>query len=180
MTSGSSVTGAIVWFTGLPSSGKSHLARRVQARLDQDHISSCILDGDRVRAVLRPAPGYSAAARADFYLTLGGLAVELALQGLIVLVPATANRRLYRDQIRQRTTRFIEVWLTAPLEECRLRDPKGLYAHFAGGEVHGLPGEDLVYEAPEHPEVSARGGEDHEALLQILQRLKSSGISSQV
>lgn len=180
MASGASVTGAIVWFTGLPSSGKSHLARRVQAQLDQEQISSCMLDGDRVRAVLQPPPGYSATARDDFYLTLGGLAVELALQGLIVLVPATANLRLYRDQIRERITRFIEVWLTTPLEECRLRDEKGLYAHFASGQVHGVPGEDLVYEAPEHPEVRARGGEDHEALDQILQRLKSSAISSQV
>jgi adenylylsulfate kinase len=180
MTSGASVTGAIVWFTGLPSSGKSHLARRVQARLDLEHVNSCTLDGDRVRAVLRPPPGYSDAARDDFYLTLGGLAVELALQGLVVLVPATANRRLYRDQIRERSTRFIEVWMTAPLDECRIRDAKGLYARFADGQMHGLPGEDLVYEAPPFPEVSARGGDDDEALLQILHRLKSSAISPQV
>jgi adenylylsulfate kinase len=173
-------TGAIVWFTGLPSSGKSHLARRVQARLDHEPIAACTLDGDRVRAVLRPPPGYSAAARDDFYLTLGALALELAQQGLVVLVPATANRRLYRDRIRERSARFIEVWMTAPLTECRLRDEKGLYAHFAGGQVKGLPGEDLVYEAPESPEVTARGGEDDEALLEILRQLKPSAISPQV
>jgi adenylylsulfate kinase len=173
-------TGAIVWFTGLPSSGKSHLARRVQARLEHEPVHACTLDGDRVRAVLRPPPGYSAAARDDFYLTLGGLALELAQQGLVVLVPATANRRLYRDQIRERSTRFIEVWMAASLTECRLRDAKGLYAHFAGGQVHGLPGEDLIYESPESPEVTARGGEDDDALLQILHRLKSSAISPQL
>ena len=163
--------GAVVWFTGLPSSGKSHLARRVRARLDHDGKACCILDGDRVRELLRPTPGYSPSERDAFYQTLGGLAVELAEQGLIVLVPATANRRAYRDQIRARTSHFIEVWMTAPLDECRVRDAKGLYAHFSDGELHGLPGEDLVYEAPELAEVTARGGEDDEALHRILQCL---------
>jgi adenylylsulfate kinase len=168
------VKGAIVWFTGLPSSGKSCLARLVRAELDHEGKACCTLDGDRIRELLRPRPGYSTQDRDAFYQTLGGLAVELAEQGLIVLVPATAYRRAYRDQIRARTQRFIEVWLTASLDECRARDDKGLYAHFSGGEVRGLPGEDLVYEAPEFPEVSAHGGEDEEALLRILQCLNQA------
>jgi adenylylsulfate kinase len=165
------MSGAVVWLTGLPSSGKSHLARRIRAQLDQDGRACCILDGDRVRELLRPKPGYSPAERDAFYETLGGLAVELAEQGLIVLVPATANRRAYRDQIRARTSHFIEVWLTASLEECRARDAKGLYAQFSSGEVHGIPGQDLTYEAPERAEVRAHGGEDDAAMLRILQWL---------
>jgi adenylylsulfate kinase len=165
------VSGAVVWFTGLPSSGKSHLARRIRAQLDQDGRACCILDSDRIRELLRPKPGYSPAERDAFYQTLGGLAVELAEQGLIVLVPATANRRAYRDQVRARTNHFIEVWMTAPLDECRVRDAKGLYAQFSGGDVQGLPGEDLVYEAPERAEISALGGEDDAAMQRILQCL---------
>src|SRR3954469_17831002 len=83
---GVTMTGAIVWFTGLPSSGKSRLARRVQARLALERRPCCLLDGDRVRSLLHPQPGYSSAERDDFYLTLGGLALELAQQGLVVLV----------------------------------------------------------------------------------------------
>jgi len=162
------VTGGVIWFTGLPSSGKSYLARRVRSRLELEGKACCVLDGDRVRELLRPKPGYAPSERDAFYETLGALAVELAEQGLIVLVPATANRRAYRDRIRARAPHFIEVWMTASLEECRLRDAKGLYAHLAEGEIRGLPGEDLVYEAPEHAEVTARGGEDDEALLKIL------------
>ena len=169
--------GALIWFTGLPSSGKSCLARRVRARLDHAKKPCCILDGDRVRELLRPTPGYSDAERDAFYQTLGNLAVELAEQGLIVLVPATANRRVYRDRVRARFGRFIEVWMTPGIDECRERDAKGLYAHFAGGVVHGLPGEDSAYEAPERAEVAARGGEDDEAVSKILRRLKGANMA---
>ena len=166
------MNGAIVWLTGLPSSGKSHLARRIRARLDHEHRSCCTLDGDTVRKLLRPSPGYTLAERDDFYFTLGGLAVELSQQGLVVLVPATANRRLYRDRIRVLSTRFIEVWVTTPIEVCRARDDKGLYARFGEGALLGIPGEDQPYEAPEFPEVRAKGGEDDEALLQVLRLLR--------
>ena len=165
------MTVAIVWFTGLPSSGKSHLARRVQTRLARERLPCCLLDGDRVRTLLHPQPGYSSTERDDFYLTLGGLALELAQQGLVVLVPATANRRQYRDRIRAQAPRFIEVWMTATLDECRLRDAKQLYAQFAGGQLSGIPGEDAIYEAPEFAEISASGGEDDDALLRIVHAL---------
>jgi adenylylsulfate kinase len=162
------MTGVIVWFTGLPSSGKSRLARRVQARLTGECKPCCLLDGDRVRSLLHPQPGYSSAERDDFYLTLGGLALELAQQGLIVLVSATANRKEYRDRVRAQAPRFIEVWMTASLDECRVRDAKRLYAQFAGGQIRGVPGEDAIYEAPEFAEVTANGGDDDDALQRIV------------
>jgi len=168
------MAGVIVWFTGLPSSGKSRLARRVQARLASDGKPCCVLDGDRVRGLLYPRPGYSSAERDDFYRTLGGLALELAQQGMIVLVPATANLREYRDRVRAQAARFIEVWMTASLDECRLRDAKRLYAQFASGQVQGIPGEDAVYEAPEFAEVTAEGGDDDRALSQIVKALARS------
>ncbi|HEY0469674.1 MAG TPA: adenylyl-sulfate kinase, partial [Polyangiaceae bacterium] len=131
------------------------------------------------RDLLRPRPGYSNAERDDFYLTLGGLALELAQQGLIVLVPATANRKLYRDRIRAQAPHFIEVWMTATLDECRLRDAKRLYAQFAGGQVQGVPGEDTIYEPPEFPEVTATGGDDDEALRRIVQSLLTAQRAAQ-
>jgi adenylylsulfate kinase len=172
------MNGVIVWFTGLPSSGKSRLAGRVQARLALERIPCCMLDGDRVRDLLHPRPGYSDAERDDFYLTLGGLALELAQQGLVVLVPATANRKEYRDRIRARAPRFIEVWMSATLDECRLRDAKRLYAQFAGGQARGVPGEDAIYEPPEFAEITANGGDDQAALLRIVQSLQAPNHAS--
>ncbi len=162
------MNGIVIWFTGLPSSGKSRLAARAQAELCRSGRACCTLDGDRIREILQPKPGYSPAARDDFYSTLSGLAAELARQGLVVLVPATANLRRYRAQARAAAPRFAEVWLNAKVEECRRRDAKGLYAAYRAGTVHGLPGEDVIFEEPESPDIQARGGEDALALREIL------------
>lgn len=167
-----------MWFTGLPSSGKSRLAQRVQAHLVREGSPCCLLDGDRVRGLLHPRPGYSSSERDDFYLTLGEFALELAEQGLIVLVAATAHRRQYRDRIRARAQRFVEVWMTASLEECRARDAKQLYARFLAGEVRDLPGEDERYEVTEVPEITASGGDDDAALVQIVQILTAQNQAS--
>jgi adenylylsulfate kinase len=166
--------GAVVWLTGLPSSGKSTLAARLSAELRAERLPSAVLDGDEVRAALVPAMGYTGAARDAFYATLANLAALLARQGTIAIVAATANRRAWRERARSLCPRFVEVYLEVPLDECRRRDAKGLYARAAQGSAHGVPGADTAYEAPLAPEVVARGGEDADALQRILRRLHAT------
>ncbi len=161
--------GVLVWITGLPSSGKSTFAGRVRALLETRGRSAVVLDGDEVRAALVPKPGYDDAARDAFYATLAGLAALLVRQGAIVLVPATANRRAYRDRARGLVSRFIEVWIDVPLEETERRDAKGLYAAARRSQNAGnLPGAGAPYEAPLAPDVVARGGHDDAAATQLV------------
>lgn len=164
------MTGTVVWFTGLPSSGKSSLASEVRSRLLTAGTTACLLDGDVVRRILGPTLGYSVEERERFYAVLAELAAELARQGLIVLVPATAHRRDFRERARALAPRFIEVWVATPLAECQRRDDKGLYAAAAQGPSD-LPGVGRDYENPEHPEVTARGGHDASAVEAIAQLL---------
>lgn len=161
--------GVVVWFTGLPASGKSTLARLVRDRLDALAAGTCcLLDGDEVRASLVPAPGYDPPARDAFYATLARLAALLARQGFVVLVPATANRRAYRDEARARAPRFVEVFVDVPESERVRRDPKGLYAQAAQGGAPDLPGVGAGYEAPVTPDVVAGGGDDEAAAAAII------------
>jgi adenylylsulfate kinase len=160
------MTGVVVWLTGLPSSGKSTLARAVRDRLLGQGTSPCILDGDVLRAIIAPTLGYSEEERSQFYATLARLAAELAQQGLVVLVPATAHLKEYRQMARQLAPRFIEVWVTTPLRECQARDPKGLYAAATAAGL--LPGVNVRYEEPDHAELLANGGEDLEAIERML------------
>ncbi len=158
------MTGAVVWVTGLPSSGKSTFARRLRDRLRARGVAAALLDGDAVRAALVPPPGYDPEARAAFYETLGNLALALASDGLAVVVAATAHRRAFRDRVRARAPRFVEVLVDVPPDVCAARDPKGLWARARAGEAPELPGAALGYERPLAPEVVARGGEDDAAV----------------
>jgi adenylylsulfate kinase len=159
--------GRVVWITGLPSAGKSTLAVSLNERLRAANVACCLLDGDTVRDALIPRPGYDDASRDHFYETLARLAALLARQGLLVLVAATAHRRAYRDRARALTGRFLEVWVDVPLEECRGRDAKGLYAAHTEGRLSTLPGGAAAYEPPLNPDLVAHGGADAEALTRL-------------
>lgn len=160
--------GVVVWFTGLPSSGKTTLARAVQDELHARGIPCCLLDSDEVREALTPRPGYEAAGRDAFYATLGSLAALLARQGLAALVSATAHRRAYRDNARAVAPRFIEVYVDTPLAECERRDPKGLYRRARSGELSSVPGVQVAYEAPVTPAVVASGGSSETAVVAVV------------
>ncbi|HLV65065.1 MAG TPA: adenylyl-sulfate kinase [Polyangiaceae bacterium] len=166
--------GVVVWITGLPSSGKSTFAAHLREQLVTLGIASCLLDSDEVRGALVPAPGYDEVGRDHFYDTLGRLAAMLESQGLVVVVPATAHRRAYRDRARRRAERWLEVFLDVPAEECRARDAKGLYAASAAGTARAVPGADLGYEAPPTPDVVARGGHDLDAVARVIAEIAES------
>lgn len=158
--------GAVAWVTGLPASGKSTFAARLRARLRAAGRAAVVLDGDAVRGALVPPPGYDDAGRAAFYEALGNLAVALAAEDadLAVIVAATAHRRAFRDRVRGRAGRFVEVLVDVPAEVCAARDPRGLWARARGGGAPALPGAGVAYERPLAPEVVASGGEDAAAV----------------
>lgn len=166
------MTGTIVWFTGLPASGKSTLAERTRGHLKSLGHAAVILDGDAVRVVLG-AGGYGTGDRDAFYRTLADLAALLAHQDTIVLVAATAPRRVHRALARQTGCRFVEVWVRASQADCEARDYKGLYARARRGEITALPGLGVPYEPPEHPDVIAEGGLDDDAVAAIARLVDS-------
>ncbi|HUL59315.1 MAG TPA: adenylyl-sulfate kinase [Anaeromyxobacteraceae bacterium] len=167
----SAAGGAVVWVTGLPSSGKSTFAARLAGRLRAGGRPVALLDGDAVRAALVPAPGYDPAGRAAFYATLANLAALLAGGGLVAIVAATAHRRAFRDAARAAAPRFVEVLVDAAPEVCAARDAKGLWARARAGGAPELPGAGVAYERPVRPEVVARGGEDDAAVEAALRLL---------
>jgi adenylylsulfate kinase len=151
----------VAWFTGLPSSGKSTLARAVAEALRQKRRAVIVLDGDELRAAMSPSPGYDETGRAGFYRTLGNLATLFAAQGLIVLVAATGHQRRFRDEVRASVARFVEIFVDTPLATCARRDAKGLYAVAERGGAPTLPGASLAYEPPLQPEIVVHPDDAH-------------------
>src|SRR5689334_15236151 len=134
--------GIVAWFTGLPASGKSTLAAAVAGELRLRDISAVTLDSDAIRAAIAPNLGYDEAARAEFYGALARLAAVIARQGHVVLVPATAHRRAFRDLARALAPVYVEIFVDTPLSACKQRDTKGVY------EQALAPGAGVQYEPP--------------------------------
>lgn len=145
--------GWTLWLTGLPASGKTTLARRLWRRLHALGVNAVILDSDEVRQVLTPNPTYTDGERDRFYTGLVELAEMITRCGVNVIISATGSWRIYRERARRHLSPFAEVWVRCPIDICRARDPKGLYAQADAGEIQQLPGVGVPYEPPEAPAV---------------------------
>jgi sulfate adenylyltransferase len=170
--------GVTVWFTGLPSAGKTTVANLVGERLAEHGRPVEVLDGDVVRAHLSRGLGFSKEDRDENIRRIGYVAGLLTGHGVAVLVSAISPYRAVRDEVRASIGRvggFLEVHVATDLATCRSRDVKGLYARQARGELRGLTGVDDPYEPPLAPElVLDTAGEPPEAsaarVLALLER----------
>jgi len=145
-------TGATLWFTGLPSAGKSTIAHAVADHLRPHGERVQVLDGDEVRPHLSAGLGFSREDRDINVRRIGWVARMLASHGVIVLVPVIAPYADARDAVRADHGRadvpFAEVHVATPLVVAEERDVKGLYARARRGEITGLTGVDDPYEQP--------------------------------
>src|SRR5262245_25812078 len=146
---------AVVWFTGLPSSGKSTTAHRVEARLFGSGHNAYVLDGDNVRHGLSADLGFSAADRAEHLRRIGELAKLLYDAGTIVLCAFVSPTRASRDKVRAliASGAFFEVHCACPPAVCEQRDPKGFYARARAGNLPDYTGVSAPYEEPRQPEL---------------------------
>jgi sulfate adenylyltransferase len=148
--------GVTVWFTGLPSAGKTTVANLVAERLASLGRPVEVLDGDVVRTHLSRGLGFSRADRDENIRRIGYVAGLLTGHGVTVLVSAISPYRAVRDEVRaavERVGGFVEVHVATDLATCQARDVKGLYARQARGELQGLTGVDDPYEPPLAPEL---------------------------
>jgi adenylylsulfate kinase len=146
--------GLTVWFTGLPSAGKTTIARAVEKRLLDEGRRVEILDGDVVRTYLTKDLGYSRADRDENIRRIGFVAHLLSRNGVVVLCSVVSPYREVRDEMRVlHDGRFFEVYVSTPVDVCSDRDVKGLYAKQKVGGLSGLTGIDDPYEPPANPEL---------------------------
>lgn len=145
--------GFALWFTGLPSSGKSTLAGMIAEKLRRKHINVQVLDSDELRNILTPEPDYSEEERNWFYEVMVFFAGILTGRGVNVIMAATAHKRKYRERARRRIDRFAEIYVKCSLQTCMSRDDKGIYEKASKDETMPVPGLRVPYEEPVRPEL---------------------------
>jgi adenylylsulfate kinase len=142
----------IIWFTGLPASGKTTLAKELVSELKDRKLDVEHLDGDEIRNIF-PSVGFDWQSRDQHIRRVGHLASRLQSHNVWVVVSLVSPIRESREFVRGISKDFVEVYLDTPLEECQKRDPKGLYRKAQEGEMSGLTGAQEKYEAPLNPEL---------------------------
>ena len=146
--------GFTVWFTGLPCSGKSTLARALEHQLRAMGRQVEVLDGDEVRTRLSRGLGFSKADRDENIRCIAYVATLLTRVQAVAIVAAVSPYRESRDEARAAIGNFIEVFVDCPLEECMRRDAKGMYAKALRGEITDFTGVSDPYEPPLGAEVT--------------------------
>ncbi len=145
----------ILWFTGLPSSGKSTLANELEKELIQNGCRTYILDGDNVRMGLCKDLGFSAEDREENIRRIGEVSKLFVDAGVIVFSAFVSPYRIDRDRVRELVEdgEFVEIFVSCSVEQCEQRDVKGLYKKARQGIIKGFTGIDDPYEAPLAPEI---------------------------
>ena len=153
-------SGGVLWLTGLSGSGKSTLAFEVEKRMFEEGYQVYVLDGDNIRHGLSSDLGFAPEDRVENIRRVGEIAALFADAGNVVVTAFISPYRHDRELARQAVSdSFHEVYLSAGLEVCEGRDPKGLYKKARRGEIPEFTGVSAPYEAPEDPELTIDTGE---------------------
>jgi adenylylsulfate kinase len=146
--------GFTLWFTGLPCSGKSTLAERIEEILRERGLKVELLDGDVVRTNLSKGLGFSKEDRDINIRRIGFVCNLLTRNDVVAVAAAISPYRAVRDENRKLIGRFVEVYVKAPLDVLSERDVKGMYKKALAGEIKNFTGVDDPYEEPLNPEIT--------------------------
>ncbi|HTQ57218.1 MAG TPA: bifunctional sulfate adenylyltransferase/adenylylsulfate kinase [Bryobacteraceae bacterium] len=154
--------GFCIWFTGLPSAGKSTIADILTVLLMEHGRQVTILDGDVVRTHLSKGLGFSREDRDINILRIGYVASEIVRHHGAVICAAVSPYRETRNRVRamMRKDAFIETFVDTPVDVCEQRDVKGFYGKARAGVIKGFTGVDDPYEPPVNPEIHLYTGKE--------------------
>jgi len=139
----------VIWMTGLSASGKTTIAKALQKDLGE----SCInLDGDVIRNMFYPI-GFSKKER-DTNVGRAAYLVKILSPFFETIICSFISPY---EETRQAVQKKVEdvkiVYVKCSIDECKRRDPKGLYAKAITGEIPHFTGISDPYEEPRFPDL---------------------------
>ena len=160
----------VVWLTGLSGSGKSTIADAAVRKLHAMGIHTYVLDGDNVRTGLNKDLGFTPEDRAENVRRVAEVSKLMRDSGVVVFVALVSPYRSDRETAAALFAEgeFVEVFVDTPVDICSERDPKGLYAKAAAGNLPNMTGVGQIYEPPVSPDLILRGTGDLEASADLL------------
>ena len=147
--------GIVVWFTGLPCSGKTTLADKLRPKLLENNFLVVVLDGDQIRKKLSPDLGFLEQDRKENIRRIGEISKLLVDSHIITIVSVISPLREDRLKVRNvfEPGQFVEVYVDCPIDECERRDVKNHYKLARRGELPDFTGVSSPYDPPINPEI---------------------------
>ena len=147
--------GAVIWLTGLPCSGKTTLADKLQSNLLENDFLVVVLDGDQIRKTLSPDLGFLEKDRKENIRRIGEISKLLVDSRIITIVSVISPFREDRLKVRNafEPGQFVEVYVDCPIDECERRDVKNHYKLARRGELPDFTGVSSPYDPPINPEI---------------------------
>lgn len=145
----------VVWFSGLPCSGKTTLAMALADNLAKEGFFVHVLDGNQIRSGLNKDLGFSIEDRFENIRRAAELCKILLENGIIVIcafISPTERIRQMAEEIAGKKNVF-SIYVSTPLEICMSRDVSGLYARSVSGEIKDFTGISQTYEPPSAPDL---------------------------
>jgi adenylylsulfate kinase len=146
----------LIWFTGLSGSGKSTLSYCLEQLLFDKGVRAYVLDGDNLRYGLCSDLTFSSDARTENIRRVGEVSKLFVDAGIVVIASFISPIRADRERVRSLLApqNFVEIFCSCSLENCEMRDVKGLYKKARNGLIPEFTGISSGYEVPENPELT--------------------------
>jgi len=143
----------VIWFTGVPLSGKTTLADMVFDKISKYDFPMERIDSKDVREFI-PQIGYERPDRVRHLKRIEHLICTLQKNSISVVSSFITPYVESRQSLRKHTTNYIEVYVKASAENVRKRDKKNIYAKAESGEIKNFTGVSDVFEEPINPEIT--------------------------
>ena len=145
-----------IWLTGLPCAGKTTIANRLEEEINNRRgYKTFRLDGDVVRGKgrLNEDLGFSYQDRKENLRRVANVARMFNETKTTVIASFVSPRRDLREMVKEiiGKDRFKLIYVKCPLEICKQRDTKGMYARARRGEIKEFTGVSAPYEEPLNP-----------------------------
>jgi len=139
----------VLWMTGLPCSGKTTIARKLQKLMPE----LVVLDGDELRAQ-SSSSDFSREGINENNRKVANMAKDFSMSKPVcvsLVSPFKENREDARKIIGD--NKFIEAHIKCSLSICEERDVKGMYKKARRNEIKDFIGIHTDYEIPDNPEL---------------------------
>lgn len=147
------MSGCVIWFTGLPCSGKTTLANAVANVFINRNKRVKILDGDALRNTICKDLGFSEKDREENIRRVANMALEYANNGYIVLCSLITPLKHHRQVAKSILGMYYNLcYIKAPLDTCIKRDVKGMYEKALKKELDNFTGVSSPYDVPDATE----------------------------